>query len=199
MKRAQPLCCVVRSLFFLFLFYSSFSFADTIPNFGQVSEKLYRGSRLTQPMDYEQLVFYGVHAVVNLENLHGDDLKLCSQYHLDCQAFPISIRPGVHGDRMFDYDMLEKALEFVVRSLNQGETVYIHCHYGKDRTGVLAAAWVIRENICLIPSSNKDLLWQSVQADLLKYGFHFNWYTLLENSMKDWIYNPPPWLCYSLH
>ncbi len=177
------------------LFGYSFLFAANIPNFGQVTENIYRGARLETEAQYQQLMSSGIQTIINLESLNQDDPKMCTKYHLKCEKFPIPIRPGQGGDRIFDYEMLKQAFQSLVNEINSGAKVYIHCHYGRDRTGSLAAAITIRKNLCSSENQDKDAVWQKVQSDLTTYGFHFDWYNDLGNTIKSWVYTSPSWIC----
>lgn len=170
---------------------------DTIGNFGTVTYNVYRGERLNEEADYQELRSLGVQTVINLESLHEDDPGLCSHYGLNCVRFPIPLLGFPKLDKFFDYEMLEKAFQFLIDENHKNKKVYFHCHYGSDRTGALASAMTIRLNYCGDKSAHYDAgqVWEKVKSDLSAYGYHEALYKNLKSHIKSWVYSPPPWIC----
>lgn len=123
---------------------------------------LYRGSR---PKDLTELAKHGVTLCISLQSgiheiLHDDDYENA----LKLEEF---------GIRKIDYGMsdiaaptpedLKQIVELIVRSLDRGHVVLIHCLHGKDRTGMVSAAWrILREG------------WTAERAreEMFENGFH---------------------------
>ena len=147
---------------------------ESIGNFGMVVEHVYRGARLNEEADYKALADLGVNTVISLEKIRSDSQKLCKKYGLTCKKFPILL-PGLPDvDKYFDYEMLKRAFQFLVQEVSEGETVYIHCFYGSDRTGALASAVTVRSYACGEKQKDydPDAIWELVESDLTFYGFH---------------------------
>jgi len=178
----------------LFLVFSLDSFA-AIANLGQVSDHIYRGARLKKEVDYKELADLGVGTILSLERFNSDDEKLCEKYGLDCVRFPLILLGLPDADKFFDYAILKDAFQFLVEEVYKEHKVYIHCYYGKDRTGALVSAYTIRENACGKEDYNKDELWKKVEADLTTYGFHDALYPALKNNIRSWVYELPEWMC----
>lgn len=167
----------------------------SIGNFGQVSENVYRGQRLDEESDFKELADLGVQTVISLERFHSEDPELCKEYGLHCVRFPLILLGLTDADKFFDYSIFQKAFQFLVDEEHQGRKVYIHCFYGKDRTGALSAAFTIRKNACGKEEYNKDELWQKVDGDLQAYGFHNDLYPTLKGNIRSWVYELPSWIC----
>ena len=187
----------VLRIVFISLVLSSTSFAtSTIGNFGQVTGLVYRGERLNDEPDYQELARLGVKTIINLESLFEDDQKICSKYGISCTRFPIPLRGFPELDKNFDYKMLEKAFQFLIDENSRNKKVYIHCHYGSDRTGALVSAVTIRLNYCENKENyNADAAWDKVQSDLRTYNYHDFLYKKLKKNIKLWTYTPPDWIC----
>jgi hypothetical protein len=155
---------------------------------------VYRGGSLDNDAAYAFLRNLGVSAVVNLQSFHPSDTALCSRYGLNCQE--LGILP-------FDYISLtknsafQKAFRFVLEEGKAGRKVYIHCMKGKDRTGALAAALVIREQACG-GTLDKARLRDTIEASLNAHNFWFRNYPKWHAEIIDWVENfeaNRDWLC----
>lgn len=107
-----------------------------IPNFGQVSENLYRGG-LPDDAGLGALKKMGVEVVVDLR--HGQDstekntvTKLGMQY--------VSIPSWCPFPRDEPFARFLKVMEE-----NRGKKVFVHCRLGDDRTGMAVAAYRMAE------------------------------------------------------
>lgn len=174
-------------------------FNSPIPNFGLVVEGVYRGARITMDEHFKFLKDMGVNTLVNLQWPLKNDAKLCEKYGLNCSYDPVRIVPYV--DWYFDMKALKKTFEFSVSELKAGRKIYIHCHFGRERTGILAAALTIRNNMC-DPERQKDPqlkenTWKVVEAGFVKYGYKST-YAKPFREMRSWIdnfENNKDWLC----
>ena len=169
--------------------------SSSIRNFGQVNDFIYRGARLKKEADYKAVSELGVDTILSLERFNSEDQGLCKKYGLECVRFPLILLGLPDADEFFDYTVLQNAFQFLVDEVHRGPKVYIHCYYGKDRTGSLAAAFTIRENACGKERYNKDELWQKIESDLTTYGFHDDLYPTLKNNIRSWVYELPEWIC----
>ncbi len=167
---------------------------DSIGNLGSVNDNIHRGEILDEESDYRQLSELGINTVVNLRAKKDPDNEAwCKKYNLNCTLYPINLSyPG--SDRRFNYEMLKKAFYFTLREVSESKKVYIHCHYGSDRTGALAAALTLREITCG-KEYNADETWEKIYQDLSHHNFHEHLFPTLLANIKSWVYDHPEWLC----
>lgn len=117
--------------------------ADALPNFARVSSTLYRGGRPTAA-GYAKLRALGVTTVVDLEI---DDLIEARQADLDSdrrmataagmrwvnvpmQAFTTGLMPS-----------FDAKVNAALRAMRSSTPVYVHCRYGRDRTGMMVGLY----------------------------------------------------------
>ena len=151
--------------------------------------------------DYAFLKKTGIYTVVNLQYpfvLFKDYPVLCSKYHLNCAYLPVEIIP--RSDLVFDIAALKNAYKFTLDELKAGKEVYLHCYYGQERTGILAAALMIRERMCKPGVENDPKIrantWKALDEAFRKYGYREahqkpfmemkTWVTGFESN-KNWI------------
>jgi tyrosine-protein phosphatase SIW14 len=111
--------------------------SDSLPNFHQVNEHLYRGG---QPTDagFERLAKRGVKTVVDLRgpgNRSVVEKARVESLGMNYQIFPISTTGGPNAQ------MLREILK--VFEAPENSPVYVHCRGGHDRTGVVVACYRI--------------------------------------------------------
>ncbi|MCJ7538335.1 MAG: dual specificity protein phosphatase family protein, partial [Desulfobacterales bacterium] len=140
---------------------------DGLPNFFEVTPRLYRGSQ-PDPDGFIALAAMGIRTIVNLRAFHQDADEI-QEAGLDKATFDLEQIP------MFAWNIQTKD---VVRFLKiavdpRKQPVFVHCHYGADRTGAMIAAYrmVIQQ-------------WTADQAIAEMtgggYGFHEIWWGLPE-------------------
>lgn len=109
--------------------------AGSCENFGQVGPALYRGAE-PDAACLDHLVKLGVRAIVSLRDDEEDtarEQRLAEARGLRFTNVPMS------GVRRPDAEEVRRALEAIAASGN--EPVFVHCKRGRDRTGVVVAAW----------------------------------------------------------
>ncbi len=160
-----------------------------IANFGRIEPGVFRGAQPSGAAAYRFLRGSGVSVVVNLRYFHKDSRALCRRYGLSCVRFPLMLFPGQSA--FFNWAELRKAFAFVLAQRRAGRAVFIHCRDGSDRTGVLAAALVIRSSR-LAPQALWDRVWRMMRS----YRFH-GVFLNLKRRVRDWIFHPShyPWIC----
>lgn len=178
---------------------NAFDLENPIENFGNVGEWMYRGARLPDDIHYEFLRDLGITTVIDMQWPLKDDQNLCEKYGLNCIYNPVILIPEI--DLYFDMKALKKAFKKTVEEFKAGKMIYIHCHFGSDRTGILASAFIIKQNMCHTQNPNDPLLQEktmkSVEADLLKHGYNETYQKPLK-EMKTWITEfdkNKDWLC----
>jgi tyrosine-protein phosphatase SIW14 len=138
---------------FLSLFPMS-SFAK-IDRFHQVSGGLYRGAQPTEVSDYEMLRNLGVKTIVNLREEGANEIAVAKKFGLQLKLFPMN------AFTYPDDDQVNKIL--TVLSDPENQPVFIHCEFGKDRTGLIVALYRFFQE-----------KWSAKQAynEMVKLGFN---------------------------
>ncbi len=134
-----------------------------LSNFYKVSGDLYRGAQPTAE-GFRELAAAGVRTVVNLRSLHSDrdemgDVALGYE-HIGMQAW----QP--------EDDEVARFLTIMCDP--QKLPVFVHCHYGADRTGVMCAVYRMAIQ-GWTPQAAAD---EMVEG---RFGFHKIWRPLLED------------------
>jgi hypothetical protein len=123
-----------------------------VPNFTKVSEALWRGAQPTQE-GFHNLEAAGVKTIVNLKYSH-DDLPMLSGTKLKYLWLPEL--PGFPDDH--DLVIFLKVVENP-----DNWPVFVHCEYGRDRSGYMVAAYRI-----IVQD------WTADDAIHEMFDFHFN-------------------------
>jgi tyrosine-protein phosphatase SIW14 len=144
-----------------------------IPNSGKISDRLFRGA---QPKfaAFTELKRLGVTTIVNLrsENLRKLEWE---RGQAVAQGFRFVHIP-VNG---WSTPKPEQIAQFLgIFSQDPPQKIFIHCHYGDDRTGVFVAAYRIALD-----------RWSAEQAAKEMDYFGFNWFW--HPSMKTFVQNFP--------
>jgi len=108
------------------------SIVDGVPNFAEVTPQLYRGA-LPDSEGLDQLAKMGVAVVVDLRaGQHDAERERVTKLGMEYVAIPWECsRPN-------DKDVA-RFLSFIRD--NPDKTVFVHCRYGIDRTGMMIAAY----------------------------------------------------------
>jgi hypothetical protein len=129
-----------------------------VENVGRVAPGLYRGSRPTSE-GLDTLKKLGIKTIVNLRHYHGAAEEAgCRKRGLDyVRIVTASSQPPSDED-------VRRFLEIVTDPARQ--PVYFHCWRGKDRTGVMAAAYrMVVEGWTL----------EAALAEMDAFGFYRGW------------------------
>lgn len=109
---------------------------DGVENVARVAPGIYRGAA-PSPRGLDSLKALGIRTVVNLRHYHGrSEERACRERGLD--YVPVSLESS---DAPSEEDV-RRFLEIVTDPARQ--PVYFHCWRGKDRTGVMCAAYRMR-------------------------------------------------------
>lgn len=122
-----------------------------LPNFGRVSEVLYRGAQPTE-RGFARLKQMGIKTVVDLRGAsHRDDIDAFGFKYVHIPTNVMQIEPG-------------KVIEFLrIASDPANQPVFVHCERGADRTGCYVAAYrMVRQG------------WSEPDAEAELPRFHFN-------------------------
>ncbi len=107
-----------------------------VPNAGRISEHLYRGAQ-PKPGGLEQLQALHITTIVDLRS---EDSATRDREQEEAEALGIhfvSIPVGEWSSPSTD----QVALFLSLFGEDSKETVFVHCHYGDDRTGVFVATY----------------------------------------------------------
>ena len=156
---------------FFFVLGLNFAQAQTnspIPNFQKVTDSIYRGGRSTDS-GLQYLKKAGFKTIINLEN--------------DSQAvaYESSVAKKL-GMQMYSAPMDwlktpdDKQVNAILSALQNPQMypVFVHCHFGKDRTGLIVGLHRV---------FNQKWTPKDAYAEMLKYGFHPE-YKALDNYYR---------------
>src|SRR5262249_19752526 len=138
-----------------------------VKNFGVVSDSLYRGSQ-PKPQDYKDLAAIGIKTVVDLqaEGERGE------QSEVEAAGMKF-FRVGMSDKSWPSIAQVDEFFKIIDDPANQ--PVFMHCHGGHHRTGMMSALYRIRHD-------NWDIGRACDEMD--QYGFHTG---LGHGGLKDFV------------
>lgn len=144
-----------------------------IPNAGKVNDHLYRGAQpnLSAVAELQKM---GVSTVVNLRLEHEDVID-AERQQVESQGLRFVHIP-VGG---FSAPSNQQIIEFLsIFRDHPADTVFVHCHYGEDRTGVFIASYRMSFEH-----------WPAKQAanEMNSFGFNRHW----QHEMKEFVEDYP--------
>lgn len=148
------------------------SFAYEVPNFHLVAPGIMRGS---QPSDEALAILkscYGTKTVLSLRD--GSENSVQEQQvveGLGMRFVNIPMSGGVGQSPQ----VIEEALAVIADKKNQ--PVFVHCAAGKDRTGLIIAAYRIRYD---------RWSFQDALNEMLMYGYDRTCCKPMEDSLREW-------------
>jgi len=146
---------------------------DGIPNAGKINEHLYRGAQ-PKLAAFAELKKMGVTTIVNLRREHTADI---AAEHLIVEALGMRfVHIPVGGFSAPSNDQIIQFLS-ILRD-HPSETVFVHCHYGEDRTGTFIASY-------RMTMEHWPLAQATHEMDL--FGFNGRW----QHQMKDYVRDYP--------
>lgn len=140
-----------------------------LPNFHQVNDQLYRGAQPKQD-GLKRLAQLGIRTIVNLRE--GDDLANRERREARAAGLQYFNIPLKRAGRPSD-EQIERVLGILDTPANQ--PVFVHCHLGADRTGMVIAVYRI---------THDGWTSERARAEANKYGMH-----LWEMGMKNYIHD----------
>ena len=140
-----------------------------IDNFGCINEKFYRGAQ-PRPGDYEDLASIGVKTIIDLQQ----DGERDEQQMVEAAGMKF-YRIGL-SDK--SWPSAEKAAQFInIVNDPANQPVFIHCHGGRHRAGIMTAIYRITHD-----GWDADRAYQEMK----QYGFERGFG---HGSLKDYIYD----------
>lgn len=155
--------------------HDSESSGPGIPNFHTVTSSIDRGAR-PSAKGIKWLAHTHVATDIDLENDESaisDERKMAKDEGIRFLSFPMD-----SGETPSD-ETVNEALSAIASSAN--EPVFVHCHHGEDRTGLIIGLYRIRHEGWTAKQAYSEMLKYgfsaSAHAELLKYfekvtGFH---------------------------
>jgi tyrosine-protein phosphatase SIW14 len=144
----------------------------------QVDNNLYRGARPTSRDDFADLKEIGVETILNLEGgfwgwIDGnqtEDLALANQFGITQLHLPMgALWPPVDEDIYLALDIIAK----------RKAPLYVHCLEGRDRTGIVIAAYRMQYN---------GYTYEAAKSEMYGHNFHkyyFYWLPVLKLFQKN--------------
>jgi len=141
-----------------------------VPNFGRVTPTLYRGAQPTNE-GFQELKKLGIAIVVNLRN-QRDKIE-AERREVEALGLRYASIPWSSWHRPSDKQVAE-FLQLV--RANADKRIFVHCHHGADRTGVMVAAFRIALEH-----------WTASQAlaEMSEFHFHRFWYAHLKSYVEE--------------
>lgn len=140
-----------------------------IANFGCINEKFYRGAQ-PKPGDYKDLAALGVKTIIDLQQDGESDEQQLAE-----SAGMRFYRIGLSDS---SWPSAEKAAQFI-KLVNDpaNQPVFIHCHGGRHRAGIMTAIYRITHD-----GWDADRAYQEMK----QYGFERGFG---HGSLKDYVYD----------
>lgn len=93
-----------------------------------------------EPWDLSLLKTQGIGAVLSVNDGEACEVDCFIEAGLKYQCIPLSSNvPPQDGDLELCVEQVPKALKFIRECEDEGLTLLVHCHSGKDRTGLIMA------------------------------------------------------------
>jgi tyrosine-protein phosphatase SIW14 len=144
---------------------------DGIPNTGKINDHLYRGA---QPnfSAFAELKKMGVTTVVNLRLEHDADIATERR-----QAESLGLRFVHIPVGGFSAPSNAQIIQFLsIFRDHPSETVFVHCHYGEDRTGVFIASYRM---------TFEHWPYEQAADEMNSFGFNRRWQPEMKAFVRD--------------
>jgi tyrosine-protein phosphatase SIW14 len=146
---------------------------EGVPNAGKIDQHLYRGAQ-PKLLAVDELKKLGVTTVVDLRS---EDPQAVTRERAQVQAQGLRFVSIPIGG--FSAPTNQQVIQFLeIFRDHPDEIVFVHCHYGEDRTGVFVASYRMTMEH-----------WPARQAEneMDFFGFHRHW----QREMKDFVRDYP--------
>lgn len=143
---------------------------EGLPNLGQVTPTLYRGGQ-PRKEGYPNLKALGIEIVVNLRDDEDDvaqERALVEQHGMRFVSIPWNARRGPNDRQVAEF------LEFL--RANPERRIFVHCRAGKERTGVMIAAYRIAAQGWTVPQALDEMEF---------FGIRGFWFPKLKKYIRE--------------
>jgi len=131
-----------------------------LKNVGKIEDGLYRGAQPDNPEGYETLRKMGIKTVLNLRAYHGER-EAVESHGMTSIEIPMNM---LKTPKTEDVEAALRAMsDPALRPL------YVHCALGEDRTGVVVAAYRLR---------NDGWTYKEAEDEMQHFGFNDIWIQL---------------------
>jgi len=141
-----------------------------IHNAGKVTGFLYRGAQPSKE-SFAELKKLGVTTIVDLrkgENRPKEERKEVEALEMRYVYIPVSGWAPPSNAQVAEFLSLFKNEE--------GQKVFVHCHFGDDRTGVMVAAYRIAIDHWTV---------EQAMQEMRSFGFHYHWHPKMEAYVRN--------------
>ena len=108
--------------------------------------------------DLNEIKANGITAILSVNNGDAVHETMLSNLGITYSSIPMSSNaPAREGDKEYCLKNLPKAMDFIRRNIKKGP-ILIHCRSGKDRTGMVMAAYLIEFEGYDVQKSMKEVL-----------------------------------------
>jgi protein tyrosine/serine phosphatase len=143
---------------------------EGLPNLGQVTPTLYRGGQ-PKKEGYPNLKALGIEIVVNLRDDEDDvaeERDIVEQHGMRFVSIPWNARRGPNDRQVAEF------LEFL--RANPERKIFVHCKAGKERTGVMVAAYRIAAQGWEVPRALDEMEF---------FGIRGFWFPKLKRYIRE--------------
>jgi len=143
---------------------------EGLPNLGQVTPALFRGGQ-PKKEGYPNLKALGIEIVVNLRDEKdkiAEERAVVEQHGMRFVSIPWNARRGPDDRQVAEF------LEFV--RANPARKIFVHCKAGKERTGVMIAAYRIAAQGWTAPQA---------LAEMEFFGIRGFWFPHLKRYIRE--------------
>jgi protein tyrosine phosphatase (PTP) superfamily phosphohydrolase (DUF442 family) len=141
-----------------------------VPNFGRVTDTLYRSGQ-PSAAGFQELKKLGIEIVVNFRNERGE---VGTEQH---EVEALGLRYVSIPWSSFHDPASRQVAEFLeLLQGNPRQKIFVHCHHGADRTGVMVAAFRI---------AMQNWTPRQALAEMKAFGFHSFWYPHLGRYIEN--------------
>ena len=112
----------------------------------------------TNIWDLDEIKANGFSAILSVNNGDAVHESMLSKLGLAYSNIPMSSNAPIRdGDKELCLENLPKAIDFIQENMVNGP-VLIHCRSGKDRTGLVMAAYLIRLEECNVKEAMEEVI-----------------------------------------
>lgn len=144
------------------------SFRKNVPDFGEISERLYRGGQPSKE-GFRLLAAQGVQIVVDQRGSRDNERKVVTDLGMEYVPMPwFCLKPR---DEVF--------AEFLqLLRKNPGKKVFVHCRVGDDRTGAMIAVYRMAEEGWPV---------EKAQEEMKRFHYNFVHRHLICPPLEDYV------------
>lgn len=166
----------MKSVLFTSLIFIASIASAQIENFHSISDEIDRSARPTA----EQVDWVSQNGYTTILNLEAGNFSSKPGYvkdeekqaaKLGLKFFHISMHPTQGPSK----EQIDAALEIMINPANQ--PILIHCHHGKDRTGMVAAAYRMKY---------QGWTYEKAVEEMNSYGFSSTWFSGWLEVLKEY-------------